>query len=43
MSDTTVNRGIDVFANLVYFWIALEVLGVLLALGMFVWIIKKWT
>ena len=42
MSDTTVNRGIDVFANLVYFWIALEVLGALLALGMLVWIVKKW-
>lgn len=42
MSDTTINRGIDVFANLVYFWVALEVLGVLLALGAFIWIVKKW-
>lgn len=42
MSDTTVNRGIDVFANLVYFWIGLEVVGVVLAVGFMVWIVKKW-
>lgn len=42
MSDTTINRGIDVFANLVYFWIALEVVGVVLAVGFMVWIVKKW-
>ena len=42
MSDTTVNRGIDVFANLVYFWIGMEILAVVLAVCALIYIVRKW-
>jgi hypothetical protein len=41
MSDTTVNRGLDIVENLAKFWIMMELLGVALVVVGAVWVFRN--
>jgi hypothetical protein len=41
MSDTTINRGLDLLENLAKFWIMMEILGVVLVVLALVWMFSK--
>lgn len=38
-----INKLIDILSNLAYFWITIEILGIVLALVLIVYIFKKMT